>query len=66
MIFPDDIFDFLEEWTFHDTHGIYSDGIALVPLYRVTQALEHYYGEKENRSERIKQRQARTEKGKSD
>ena len=44
MIFPDDIFDFLEEWTFHDTHGVYSDGIALVPLYRVTQALEHYYG----------------------
>lgn len=43
---PEDILDFLRSYSFKDKEKIYTNGADLIPLYRVVQALEYYYGYK--------------------
>jgi len=43
MSFPDTIEEFLEDHSFKDKQEIYTNGAKLIPVFRVKQALEHYY-----------------------
>ena len=43
MNFPESIFDFLDSYSFYDKEEIYTNGSQLVQMYRVEQALEHYF-----------------------
>lgn len=43
---PKDILDYLRFYSFKDDEEIYTTGADLIPLYRVMQALEYYYGYK--------------------
>lgn len=43
MTFPETIEEFLEDYSFKDKEEIYTNGNQLIQLYRVFQALEHYY-----------------------
>ena len=45
MAFPNDIQDFLYNYSFVDEYQYYTNGIRLIPLFRVQQALDHYYDE---------------------
>lgn len=40
--FPDNFMDFIEEFSFNDKEKIYTDGIDLIPVFRVEQAWDHY------------------------
>lgn len=41
---PKDILDYLRFYYFKDDEKIYTNGADLIPLFRVVQALEYYYG----------------------
>lgn len=43
MTFPDKIEDFLENYSIIDKEQYYTNGSKLIPVFRVEQALEHYY-----------------------
>lgn len=43
MTFPDKIEDFLESYSIIDKKQYYTNGTKLIPVFRVEQALEHYY-----------------------
>lgn len=43
---PKDILEFLRFYSFKDDEKIYTNGADLIPLFRVVQALECYYGYK--------------------
>lgn len=43
MTFPDTIEEFLEGYSFIDKKEYYTNGTKLIPVFRVEQALEHYY-----------------------
>ena len=43
MEFPPGIEEFLEQCSIVDDKEVYTNGVKLVPLFRVEQALEHYY-----------------------
>ena len=43
MTFPDKIEDFLENYSIIDKEQCYTNGSKLIPVFRVEQALEHYY-----------------------
>lgn len=43
---PKDILEFLRSYSFKDEEKIYTTGADLIPLFRVVQALEYYYGYK--------------------
>ena len=45
MTFPDTIEEFLENYSFIDKKEYYTNGTKLIPVFRVEQALEHYYKE---------------------
>ena len=48
MVFPESIYEFLLDYSFKDEDEVYSNGILLIPTFRVKQAIEHYYEEKQN------------------
>lgn len=41
--FPKSIWEFILDNSFKDTENVYSNGVLLIPTYRVKQAIEHYY-----------------------
>ena len=43
MKYPKTPIEFIESYSFKDSDEIYTNGIKLVPVFRVTQMLEHYY-----------------------
>lgn len=43
MEFPDNPMQFVEEYSFKDKDGIYTNGSDLIPVFRVKQMLEHYH-----------------------
>lgn len=47
MDFPKDIWQFLLDYSFKDIEEIYTNGSLLIPTFRVKQAIEHYYEDKE-------------------
>lgn len=47
MNFPNSIEEFLLYYSFMDKEEVYSNGISLIPTFRVKQAIEHYYEDKE-------------------
>ena len=42
MIFPDNFMDFIKEYSFNDKEHIYTNGVDLIPVFRVEQAWDHY------------------------
>ena len=42
MNFPDTFMGFIQEYSFKDKEEIYTNGVELVPFFRVEQAWEHY------------------------
>ena len=42
MNFPEDINDFINDYSFNDKDEVYTNGSDLIPVFRVKQALEHY------------------------
>lgn len=44
MSFPKTIDDFLRLYSFKDKEEAYTNGSYLIPLFRVEQGLNHYYG----------------------
>lgn len=44
MGFPETIDEFLDVCSFIDDKNYYTNGSILIPLFRVKQAIEHYYG----------------------
>lgn len=48
MDFPKIIWEFLLDYSFLDEEKVYTNGILLIPTFRVKQAIEHYYEGKES------------------
>ncbi len=42
MTFPPTFKDFIKEYSFKDKENIYTNGIELIPVFRVEQAWDHY------------------------
>lgn len=42
MKFPERIDNFIDEYSFRDCKREYTNGSMLIPVFRVTQAIEHY------------------------
>lgn len=42
MSFPDNIMDFIDDYSFEDSDHVYTNGSKLIQSFRVRQALEHY------------------------
>lgn len=40
--FPDNMWDFIIDNSFKDTEKVYSNGVLLIPTYRVKQAIDYY------------------------
>ena len=47
MEFSNTIWEFLLDNSFKDDEKIYTNGSLLIPTFRVKQAIEHYYEDKE-------------------
>lgn len=45
MIFPETIDEFIDNYSFFDKEQIYTNGGRLIPVFRIYQALEHYFPE---------------------
>jgi hypothetical protein len=43
MDFPSSIYEFLIDYSFKDSDEVYTNGILLIPTFRVKQAIEHYF-----------------------
>lgn len=43
MDFPSSIYEFLIDYSFKDSDEVYTNGISLIPTFRVKQAIEHYF-----------------------
>ena len=43
MWFPKNIKEFIDDYSFKDKEEIYTNGSQLIQVFRVEQALEHYY-----------------------
>lgn len=41
MIFPDTVEEFMEQYKIVDTKHVYTNGVALVPIFRMKQWFEH-------------------------
>jgi hypothetical protein len=46
MMFPNDWEKFLEDYSFKDKEEVYTNGSMLIPVFRVEQMVEHYFGSK--------------------
>ena len=44
MEFPNDIKDFIKNYSFKDKEKHYTNGSMLIPVFRVRQMLEYYFG----------------------
>ena len=44
MEFPNDIKDFIKNYSFKDKEERYTNGSMLIPVFRVEQMLEYYFG----------------------
>ena len=44
MKFPNDIKDFIKDYSFKDKEGHYTNGSMLIPVFRVKHMLEYYFG----------------------
>lgn len=42
MSFPDNIMDFIDDYSFEDSDHVYTNGSKLIQSFRVKQAVEHY------------------------
>lgn len=42
MNFPKTMNEFIEQYSFKDSHEIYTNGCYLIPVFRIEQAIEHY------------------------
>ena len=42
MNFPNSPEEFIEQYSFTDKERVYTNGIELIPVFRVCQMLEHY------------------------
>lgn len=42
MTFPENFMDFIKDYSFKDEEKIYTNGIDLIPVFRVEQAWDHY------------------------
>lgn len=47
MSFPDNIMDFIDDYSFEDSDHVYTNGSKLIQSFRVKQAVEHYFREQE-------------------
>lgn len=47
MSFPDNIMDFIDDYSFEDSDQVYTNGSELIQSFRVKQAVEHYFREQE-------------------
>ena len=45
MLFPNTIDEFLDSYSFKDSEGIYTNGSELISVFRVKQALAHFYSD---------------------
>lgn len=52
MLFPETIEEFIDSFSFKDTEEVYTNGAQLIPVFRVHQALEHYYRPKTEKEQR--------------
>lgn len=43
MAFPENLIDAINGYSFRDSNEIYTNGIELIPVFRVYQILDHYY-----------------------
>ena len=43
MFFPENPMDFINLFKFRDKEELYTNGLYLVPVFRVEQMLEHYF-----------------------
>ena len=44
MMFPSEWEKFIEDYSFKDKEEVYTNGTVLVPVFRVEQMVEHYFG----------------------
>lgn len=51
MEFPKTMKEFVDSYSFKDREEVYTNGVELIPVFRVEQAIEHY--EKEIRNKAI-------------
>ena len=51
MEFPNDIKDFIKNYSFKDKEERYTNGSMLIPVFRVEQMLEYYFGLKKEEVE---------------
>lgn len=51
MEFPNDIKDFIKNYSFKDKEERYTNGSMLIPVFRVEQMLEYYFGLKKEELE---------------
>ena len=51
MEFPNDIKDFIKNYSFKDKEECYTNGSMLIPVFRVEQMLEYYFGLKKEELE---------------
>ena len=51
MDFLNSIDEFLSYYSFMDKEEVYTSGISLIPTFRVKQAIEHYYEDKDTESD---------------
>ena len=47
MSFPENIMDFIDDYSFEDSDHVYTNGSKLIQSFRVKQAVEHYLQEQE-------------------
>lgn len=50
MEFPNTIKEFIDSFSFKDSEEVYTNGVELIPVFRVEQALEHYEKKKQNKT----------------
>jgi hypothetical protein len=46
MMFPNSWGEFVEDYSFKDEEEVYTNGTILIPVFRVEQMIEHYFGSK--------------------
>ena len=55
MTFPGYFMDFIKDYSFNDKEKIYTNGLDLIPIYRVEQAWDHYSSQIENAINNIRE-----------
>lgn len=55
MDYPETFGEFVRRYQFIDSEEVYTNGILLVPVFRVDQAIKHYYDPLEQRCQQLEQ-----------